>query len=73
MEVLKLIIAVDLGNYNIKTCEGIIFESRYQEVEKEDSSRATTTVKRPYRHKSEECRGRMNQLLIDKDQEHAGK
>ena len=35
MEVLKLIIAVDLGNYNIKTCEGIIFESRYQEVEKE--------------------------------------
>lgn len=36
MEGLKLIIAVDLGNYNIKTCEGIIFESRYQEVEKED-------------------------------------
>lgn len=31
-----MILAVDLGNYNIKTSEGIIFESRYQEVEKED-------------------------------------
>ncbi len=31
-----MILAVDLGNYNIKTSEGVIFESRYQEVEKED-------------------------------------
>lgn len=31
-----MILAVDLGNYNIKTSEGIIFESRFQEVEKED-------------------------------------
>lgn len=31
-----MILAVDLGNYNIKTSEGVIFESRYQEVEQED-------------------------------------
>lgn len=31
-----MILAVDLGNYNIKTSEGIVFESRFQEVEKED-------------------------------------
>lgn len=31
-----MILTIDLGNYNIKTCEGIIFESRYEEVEKED-------------------------------------
>lgn len=31
-----MILAVDLGNYNIKTSEGIIFESRFQDVEKED-------------------------------------
>lgn len=31
-----MILAVDLGNYNIKTSAGVIFESRYQEVEKED-------------------------------------
>lgn len=31
-----MIIAVDLGNYNIKTSEGVVFESRYQEVEQED-------------------------------------
>lgn len=31
-----MILAVDLGNYNIKTSAGVIFESRYQEVEQED-------------------------------------
>ena len=31
-----MILAVDLGNYNIKTSEGVVFESRYQEVEQED-------------------------------------
>lgn len=31
-----MILAVDLGNYNIKTSEGVIFESRYKEVIKED-------------------------------------
>lgn len=31
-----MILAVDLGNYNIKTSENILFESRYEEVEKED-------------------------------------
>ncbi|WP_338631868.1 ParM/StbA family protein [Clostridium baratii] len=31
-----MILAVDLGNYNIKTSEGVIFESRFEEVEKED-------------------------------------
>lgn len=44
-----------------------------EEVEKEDSSRATTTVKRPYSHNSEVWRGRLNQLWFDKDPEHAGK
>lgn len=38
-----------------------------EEVEKEDSSRATTTVKRPYSHNSEVWRGRLNQLWFDKD------